>query len=69
MVIDRRDLASFDDSQSKWIGDAGTYTFKVGDNVEDIKGSCTLSLKAYEEKVTNVLAPQQPLTLLKQNKK
>jgi beta-glucosidase len=69
MIIDRRDLASFDDSQSKWIGDAGTYTFKVGDNVEDIKGSCTLSLKAYEEKVTNVLAPQQPLTLLKQNKK
>jgi beta-glucosidase len=36
MTFQKRDLASFDETQSQWAVDAGTYTVKVGANVEDI---------------------------------
>lgn len=64
MVIEKRDLASFDEANSQWKADAGNYIFKVGANVEDIKGSASLNLKEYTEKVTNSLAPKVKLSLL-----
>lgn len=66
MTIPVRDLASFDESHSQWIAEAGQYTFLVGDNVEDIKESVRLDIPEYTEKVNNVLAPKTKLNLLHQ---
>jgi beta-glucosidase len=66
MTINKRDLASFDETGSQWKVDAGTYTFKIGANVEDIKGQATLYIKEYTEKVSDVLKPQHKLNLLHQ---
>ena len=61
-----RDLASFDEANSQWLTEAGTYTFRFGFSSRDIKASLPIALKEYTEKTTNALAPQQPLNLLKQ---
>ena len=66
MTIPVRDLASFDESASQWLTEAGTYTFRIGFSSRDIKATLPLALKEYTEKTTNALAPQQPLNLLKQ---
>lgn len=66
MTIPVRDLASFDEAGSQWVADAGTYTFFVGDNVEDIKGKATLQLGAYTEKTNKALAMKEKLNLLHQ---
>ena len=65
MTLQRRDLASFDESQSAWVVDAGTYAFKVGANVTDIRATATLKVAAMTEKTSNALAPQQELKRLK----
>jgi beta-glucosidase len=65
MALQRRDLASFDESQSAWVVDAGTYTFKVGASVADIRATATLKVAAMTEKTSNALAPQQELKRLR----
>ena len=65
MTIPVRDLASFDEANSQWLTEAGTYTFRIGFSSRDIKATLPLALKEYTEKTTNALAPQQPLKLLK----
>ncbi len=67
MTIPVRELASFDESNSEWLVEPGTYSFFVGNNVEDIKDGVTLSLDKYTEKVNNVMAPKVKLHLLRQN--
>ena len=66
MTIPVRDLASFDEANSQWLSEAGTYMFRIGFSSRDIKATLPLSLKEYTEQTTNALAPQQPLKLLKQ---
>ena len=66
MTIPVRDLASFDEADSQWLTEAGTYTFRIGFSSRDIKASLPLALKEYTEKTTNALVPQQTLNLLKQ---
>ena len=66
MNINKMDLASFDDSQSAWVVDAGTYKFKVGASSRDIKGTATLNIGGATEKANDVMKPQQSLNLLKQ---
>ncbi len=66
MTIDQRDLASFDEANSQWKADAGKYSFMVGASVADIKGSATVQIAEYTEKVNNVMAPQGDLNLLRQ---
>ncbi len=66
MTIDRRDLTSFDEQQSQWLGEAGNYLVQLGDNVSNITSTATVKLQRYTEAVNNVMAPQQPLNLLKQ---
>jgi beta-glucosidase len=60
-----RDLASFDEANSQWLTEAGTYTFRFGFSSRDIKATLPLALKEYTEKTTNALAPQQELKLMK----
>ncbi len=66
MTLNVRDLASFDEANSQWLAEAGTYTFQVGANIADIRGTATLNVNEYTEKVSNVLAPQVKLNLLHQ---
>ena len=66
MSIPVRDLASFDESGSQWVSEAGNYTFRIGNSSRNLPLSATLTLKEYTEKVNNALAPQQKLNLLKQ---
>ena len=66
MIISKRDLASFDEANSQWLAEAGTYTFHIGSSSRDIQTKATAKLTEYTEKVNNVMAPQQPLNLLKQ---
>ena len=61
-----RDLASFDEANSQWITEAGTYTFCIGSSSRDITATAQLNLAEYTEKTANALAPQQKLNLLKQ---
>ena len=66
MQIPVRDLASFDEAGSQWLAEAGNYVFRIGSSSRDIKCTATAKVGQYTEKVSNALAPQQKLTLLKQ---
>ena len=66
MTMKKRELASFDEANSQWLVEAGTYTFRVGANSRDIRGTVTAKLSQLTEKVSNVLAPQEKLKLMKQ---
>lgn len=65
MTCDVRDLASFDEANSQWLADSGLYCFNIGASVADIRCSASLNVEQYTEKVSNVLAPQVDLKLLK----
>jgi len=66
MKISKRDFASFDEANSQWLAEAGTYTFHIGSSSRDIHAMATAKLAEYTEKVNNVMVPQQSLNLLKQ---
>ena len=66
MSIPVRMLASFDEANSQWLTEAGTYTFNIGNSSRNIAATATLKLGEYTEKTTNALAPQHKLNLLKQ---
>ena len=66
MQLDVRDLASFDEAGSQWLTEEGEYTFHIGSSSRDLPIKASVTLKEYTEKVSNALALQQPLTLLKQ---
>jgi beta-glucosidase len=68
MSVPRRLLTSFDEAGSQWKGEAGNYTFMVGDNVEHMLGKAIVKLGAYTEKVSDALKPQVKLTLLRRSK-
>jgi beta-glucosidase len=65
MTIPVRDLASFDEANSQWLTEAGTYTFRIGNSSRDIAATATIKIAEYTEKTTNALAPKQKLNLLK----
>jgi beta-glucosidase len=58
-VLNTRDLASFDTTQSAWISDAGNYTIKIGASCENIKlnKSFTLPENIIVERTTKALIP------------
>ena len=66
MTIPVRDLASFDEANSQWLTEAGTYTFRIGASSRDIRCTAEAKIAEYTEKTTNALAPKQKLNLLKQ---
>ena len=66
MQIPVRMLASFDESGSQWLTEAGQYTFHIGASSRDIRCTATAKIAEYTEKVSNVLAPKEKLNLLKQ---
>jgi len=63
--MEKRDLASFDEANSRWLTEAGAYTFEIGASSRDIRGTAVTNLTEYTEQVSNVLAPKQELNLMK----
>ncbi|MBQ9173356.1 MAG: glycoside hydrolase family 3 C-terminal domain-containing protein [Bacteroidales bacterium] len=55
MTFATADLASFDESKSAWVVDAGTYKFLFGASSRDIRGEATAEVAAQETKVNDVL--------------
>lgn len=66
MTVSKIDLASFDEAQSQWRVDAGTYLFKIGASSRDIKGTVKVKISGLTEKVSNSLKPQEKLNVLTQ---
>ncbi|MBP3260091.1 MAG: glycoside hydrolase family 3 C-terminal domain-containing protein [Prevotella sp.] len=66
MQLAVRDLASFDEAGSQWLAEEGQYTFRIGSSSRDLPLSITAAVSRYTEKVSNALAPRQPLGVLKQ---
>ena len=67
MQIPVRDLASYDEQNAQWLTAAGKYTFSIAANIDDVRCTAIAQLKQYTEKTTDVLAPTEPLNLLKKN--
>ena len=65
MLIPHRELASFDEAHSQWLVEPGTYTFHVGSSSRDIHATASAKVGEYMEKVHNVMAPKQPLNLMR----
>ena len=65
MTIPVRDLASYDEQNAQWLTAAGKYTFSFAANIDDVRCTATAQLKQSTEKTTDVLAPTEPLNLLK----
>ena len=66
MTIARRDLASFDETQSQWTVDGGRYDFLIGASCADIRCRLSANIQAYNEPVSNVLQLQHKLNTLHQ---
>ena len=64
MTLQRRDLASFDEEQSAWIVDAGTYQFLIAASATDIRATASLKVDAMKEPTTHALKPQVKLNRL-----
>ena len=65
MDVSTEDLASFNEKASAWKTDAGVYTFMICSSVNDIEAKATAKVKAWSQKVHNVLRPNVKLNLLK----
>jgi beta-glucosidase len=59
-------LASFDEVGSRWLLEAGEYTFSVGSSSRDIALTAPLKLAEYTEPTTNALKPNVELKRLHQ---
>ena len=59
-------LASFDESESAWITDAGEYKLLIGASSEDIRQTLTLTVSdRVIEKVNDVMKPEHTINILK----
>jgi beta-glucosidase len=58
-VINNEQLASFDESQSAWVVDAGTYKFHIGASSRDIKATLEAEIKGSVRPANNVLNLQK----------
>lgn len=65
MRLQRRDLASFDESQSAWVVDEGSYQFLFAASAADVRCTSSLKVSGMTEKTSNALAPKTELKLLR----
>lgn len=65
MSIPVRDIALYDEENSQWLVEAGTYTVSIGASVDDIRAAAQVKLKEYTEKTLDVLGPQGELKTLR----
>ena len=65
MAVRAADLASYDETSSSWVVDAGNYSFLVGASSRDIKAALNADVAAGSEKTNDILKLQKPLDTLK----
>ena len=65
MKVKTSDLASFNEKASAWKTDAGIYTFMICSSANDIEAKATVKVKAWSQKVHNVMKPNVKLNLLR----
>lgn len=65
MKLSKMDLASFDQVNSQWLVDDGTYTFAIGNSSRNLPLSATLKVSEAKQSVNNALAPQVELNVMK----
>jgi len=66
LVISDNNLASFDESKSAWVTDAGKYKLLVGASSRDIKSSLDLDISGVKDvRVNNVMGLQKAIFALK----
>lgn len=65
-TINKMSLASFDETQSAWVAEKGTYNVQIGNSSANIKlnASFTFGNELIVKKVNNLLAPKQKITEL-----
>jgi len=65
-TLNARDLASFDESTSSWVAEAGNYEVRVGNSSVNIEQKASFNLKneLVVEKVSNALAPPEEINKL-----
>ncbi len=65
LTLSRRDLASYDESQSAWVVDPGTYQFHIAASSADVRATVPLTIDApLTEKTTDVLHSRPDLPRL-----
>ena len=65
-TLNARDLASFDESTSSWVAEAGNYEVRVGNSSVNIEQKASFNLKneLVVEKASNALAPPEEINKL-----
>ncbi|MDE6497149.1 MAG: fibronectin type III-like domain-contianing protein, partial [Muribaculaceae bacterium] len=61
MTLNRRDLASFDEAQSAWVVDPGTYSFHIASSAADVRATLPLGVDGMTEKTTDALRLREPI--------
>ena len=65
LEVDAADLASYDETSSSWVVDAGSYKFLIGASSRDIKATLDADVSAATRKTNDILKLQEPVNLLK----
>lgn len=65
LKVDVADLASYDETSSSWVADAGNYMFLVGVSSRDIKAVLDAEVPGFTKKTNDVLKLQESINLLK----
>jgi beta-glucosidase len=65
-TIETKDFASFDETSSSWIAEAGNYTLKIGASSLNIKQSANFKIakELSAGKVSKALTPQQAINII-----
>ena len=64
MTVKTSDLASFNEKASAWKTDAGRYDFLICSSASDVEAKASANVKAWTQKVNNVMKPNVKLNLL-----
>lgn len=65
VTVGDADLASFDENQSAWVTEAGTYTARLGGHPGSYRAEKTFRIgKTLIRKVNDILAPVEPVTTI-----
>lgn len=65
LEVNAADLASYDETSSSWVVDAGSYKFLIGASSRDIKATLDADVSAATRKTNDILKLQEPVNLLK----
>ena len=65
MTVTTAALASFNEKASAWKTDAGIYTFMISSSANDVECKTTAKVKAWSQKVHDVMKPNVKLNLLR----